>query len=445
MNEEELFSRLEDRLMNLASPGIIPGLARLSKLLALSGNPQNRFPAVHVVGTNGKGSTAATITSILNTAGYKTALYTSPHLVSFGERLSISGKPVAASRWWNFTEIAEKLIASDSYFEDNHPTYFELITAVAFMIIADENIDIAVVEAGLGGRLDATNILKNVQLSVVTPIGLDHTEYLGPTIKDIAAEKFAVMRKGADAVFAGGELEINRLFTEIARKKSVNAMIVCDSWHYGMTAVSPDGTDFYIENDSFSADYHTPLIGEHQAENAVLAIASACLLKKHFSKIDIPAIYNGVAVTNWPVRLEVISKSPMLILDGAHNSHAMKRLTDTLAIITQRGHLNVVMAMMKDKDIPSVLTMLAELNPSLYCTEIPGIPRSMKAEELALLASESGLNVISVHEDPQSALSAAVSKGSVTICCGSLYLVGYLKSAVKIIDGILEDNRPPKL
>lgn len=445
MNEEELFSGLEERLMNLASPGIVPGLARLSKLLSLSGNPQNRFPAVHVVGTNGKGSTAATITSILNTSQYKTALYTSPHLVSFGERLSIAGKPVAASGWRHFTNIAEKLILNDSYFDDNHPTYFELITAVAFMIIADENVDIAVVEAGLGGRLDATNILKNVQLSVVTPIGLDHTEYLGPTIKDIAAEKFAVMRKGADAVFAGGEPEINKLFTEMARKKSVNAMIVSDAWHYGMTAVSPDGTDFYIENDSFSADYHTPLIGEHQAENAVLAIASACLLKKHFSKIDIPAIYNGVAATNWPGRLEVVSKSPMLILDGAHNSHAMKRLTETLAIITQRGHLNIVMAMMKDKDIPSVLTMLAELKPSLYCTEIPAMDRSMKAAELALLASKSGLNVVSVHTEPLSALNAAVSAEDMTICCGSLYLVGYIKSAVKSIDDIIDKSRTQML
>ena len=431
MNETELFTNLENRLTDLASPGIVPGLARLSRLLAHVGNPQAKFSAIHVVGTNGKGSTAATITSILDASSYKTALYTSPHLVSFGERLIIGGAPVSAEQWLRYTDIAEQIVKDDSYFNGNAPTYFELITAIAFMIIDSECVDIAVVEAGLGGRLDATNILKNVALTVVAPIGLDHTEFLGSTIREIASEKFAVMRKDSHAVFAGGESCIDELFLETARKKCSHAHIVNREYKCGSVKVSPQGTDFSLENREFCADFHTNLIGNHQAENAALAIAGVLCLKKHFTNIDLHSICNGVMNTKWPGRLEAISKNPLVILDGAHNPHAMVRLVETLLQIVPNGELNIVLAMMKDKDISSVLALLSKAEPTVICTEIPGMERSMKSDELKKLASASGLNVSESVSDPVKAVNRSIANKGTTVCCGSLYLVGYLKNNIE--------------
>lgn len=430
MSETELFLDLEKKLTNLASPGIVPGLARLSRLLAHAGNPQAQFPAVHVVGTNGKGSTASSITSILNSAKYKTALYTSPHLVSFGERLLISGEEVSAAKWSYYAEIAEHIVKGDPYFDGNSPTYFELITAIAFMIIASERVDIAVVEAGLGGRLDATNILKNVLLTVAAPIGLDHTEFLGPTIQDIALEKFAVMRCGAHAVFAGGESATDALFLTTAEKKGSHGHIVNREYKCSDIKVSSSGTDFHLESKDICADFYTPLIGIHQAENALLAIAGALCLKESFPNISAESIHAGIMNTKWPGRLEVISGDPVLILDGAHNPHAMNRLVETLMQIVPTGKLNVVLAMMKDKDVSSVLHLLAKANPYVICTEIPGMERSMRACELEKLSRAVGLNVLESVQDPLEAVNKSISTGKTTVCCGSLYLVGYLKSGI---------------
>lgn len=178
MHARSYFEEVERDLQSLASSGIRPGLARLARLLSLLGNPERSFPAVHVVGTNGKGSTAAAMASILRESGYRTALYTSPHLVSFKERLEINGGYAAPQKWYDAAARIKKIMNECVFFVEDKPTLFELITAAAFMIIAEEDTDIAVVEAGLGGRLDATNILKNVVLTLITPIGMDHMEYL---------------------------------------------------------------------------------------------------------------------------------------------------------------------------------------------------------------------------------------------------------------------------
>ncbi|NLD06487.1 MAG: bifunctional folylpolyglutamate synthase/dihydrofolate synthase, partial [Synergistaceae bacterium] len=193
MSDTKRFRNIETTLQYLASPGIRPGLARLSHLFLLLGNPERKFKAVHVVGTNGKGSTAATLSSILKESGCKTALYTSPHLVCFGERLLVGGEEALPEKWERALEIIETELRSSERLIADPPTYFELTTAAAFIIIAEEEVDIAVVEAGLGGRLDATNILSNVLLTLITPIGIDHSEYLGNSLDSVAKEKFAVM------------------------------------------------------------------------------------------------------------------------------------------------------------------------------------------------------------------------------------------------------------
>ena len=432
MDHIKKFTEIENKLQYLASPGIRPGLARLSHLLLLLGNPERKFKAVHVVGTNGKGSTAATLSSILKESGYKTALYTSPHLISFGERLNIDGAEALPELWKKTIEIIEKELASSDSLRSDPPTYFELITAAAFMIIAGEDVDIAVVEAGLGGRLDATNILSDVVLTLITPIGIDHSEYLGNSLASVAKEKFAVMRPGIPAIFSGGEEDIESIFFDTAFKKGTPAQVLRRLCSYGTVQVSFKGTDFYVESECLCADYHTPLIGTHQTENAALALAGACALKSssniRFENITFPALYNGVVSVKWPGRFEIIKKDrPLLIVDGAHNPHALKRLSENTGIIYGKKIFNLVVAMMKDKDISESLDIIKKMGTTLYCTQVPGMDRSLPSSDLLAMAENKNIVCAGKWEDPILAVKESLDSDRDTICCGSLFLSGYIK------------------
>ena len=247
MNEKNNFELVESKLAQLASPGIRPGLARLARLLREAGSPQGKFPIVHIVGTNGKGSTAAGIYSVLRASGYKAALYTSPHLVDFSERLVIDGERAAAREWLDAASELEDIVRGTDYFKDNHPTYFEFITAAAIMILARRQPDAAVFEAGMGGRLDASNILTDVALSVVVPIGMDHTDFLGDTLEKIAAEKFAVMRKGTPALFFGDE-RLDGQFLDAAARCGAEPHIFRGEYKITERAYSLDGTRFTLSD-----------------------------------------------------------------------------------------------------------------------------------------------------------------------------------------------------
>ena len=431
------YSQLEEKLQSLASPGIRPGLARLSKLLSLAGHPERKFKAVHIVGTNGKGSTAATLASILSEAGYRTALYTSPHLVSFGERLMINGAQASADKWLSYVSKTEQFISNCSFFDDNIPTYFELITAIAFMIIADEDVDIAIIEAGMGGRLDASNILAKVILSVIVPIGLDHTEYLGGTLVKVANEKFAVMRPGVPAIFAGGADDVEEAFFARASLLGAPAQVLRRLCSVTLKDVSLYGTDFCIENECLCADYHTPLVGTFQADNAALAVMAANqLIRSGFDRVDMETIQRGVAKTRWPGRFNLLRREPPLVIDGGHNPHAMKRIVETIGALKFSGSLNIVLAMMKDKDISDSLLLLKPLGARICCTEVPAMERCMSAGDLCELVSRCGLNAAGTFDVPTDAVNAASADGGAVVCCGSLYLVGYLMEHVNDISGI---------
>lgn len=442
---ESSFVQLEKELMELSSPGIVPGLDRLLSLMPLIGSPENAFTAVHVVGTNGKGSTCAALTAILSEAGYRVAQYSSPHLVSFSERLQIGGQPVAIKKW---NEAVGKIKTALEIYDTGaaaRPTYFELITAAAFMIIAEENIDIAVVEAGLGGRLDATNTLSNVALTLITPVAMDHMDYLGDDLVSIAREKFAVLRAGTAAIFAGGDPELESEFRKAAERSGADAFLLSDICVTGSVATSLAGTDFTLKSMNGELRLHTPLPGFYQAENAALAICGAYMLRRRplsseggvsFSGITDAAVTGGIGKTVWPGRLETIAENPLTILDGAHNPHAAGRLFETLLTLAGRGSLNIVLALMKDKDAAEVLRLLKDLAPVVYCTQVPELERSMTAAELGSLARREGLIPAGEYRLPLDAVKASRATGRTTICCGSLYLVGHLKGLAHEFGGI---------
>lgn len=427
MNEKNNFELVESKLAQLASPGIRPGLARLARLLREAGSPQGKFPIVHIVGTNGKGSTAAGIYSVLRASGYKAALYTSPHLVDFSERLVIDGERAAAREWLDAASELEDIVRRTDYFKDNHPTYFEFITAAAIMILARRQPDAAVFEAGMGGRLDASNILTDVALSVVVPIGMDHTDFLGDTLEKIAAEKFAVMRKGTPALFFGDE-RLDGQFLDAAARCGAEPHIFRCEYRITGRSYSLDGTRFTLSDAAGSREYFTPLVGSFQADNAAMAVAASRLLSKRFPRICEDTIKRGIAETQWQGRMEIVRRSPLVIVDGGHNPHAMKRLSETLAGIFQNGGLSIVLAMMKDKDISGALSLLRPLGAEIYCTEVPGLERSLNAEGMRETAERAGLSVAGTYGDPLDAIRAASGKGLPVVCCGSLFLVGYVKA-----------------
>ena len=427
MNEKNNFELVESKLAQLASPGIRPGLARLARLLREAGSPQGKFPIVHIVGTNGKGSTAAGIYSVLRASGYKAALYTSPHLVDFSERLVIDGERAAAREWLDAASELEDIVSRTDYFKDNHPTYFEFITAAAIMILARRQPDAAVFEAGMGGRLDASNILTDVALSVVVPIGMDHTDFLGDTLEKIAAEKFAVMRKGTPALFFGDE-RLDGQFLDAAARCGAEPHIFRGEYRITGRAYSLDGTRFTLSDAAGSREYFTPLVGSFQADNAAMAVAASRLLSKRFPRVCEDTIKRGIAETQWQGRMEIVRRSPLVIVDGGHNPHAMKRLSETLAGIFPNRGLSIVLAMMRDKDISGALSLLAPLGAEIYCTEVPWLERSLSADGMKETAERAGLSVAGTYGDPLDAIRAASSKGLPVVCCGSLFLVGYVKA-----------------
>lgn len=427
MNEKNNFELVESKLAQLASPGIRPGLARLARLLSEAGSPQGKFPIVHIVGTNGKGSTAAGIYSVLRASGYKAALYTSPHLVDFSERLVIDGERAAAREWLDAASELEDIVRRTDYFKDNHPTYFEFITAAAIMILARRQPDAAVFEAGMGGRLDASNILTDVALSVVVPIGMDHTDFLGDTLEKIAAEKFAVMRKGTPALFFGDE-RLDGQFLDAAARCGAEPHIFRGEYRITGRAYSLDGTRFTLSDAAGSREYFTPLVGSFQADNAAMAVAASRLLSKRFPRVCEDTIKRGIAETQWQGRMEIVRRSPLVIVDGGHNPHAMKRLSETLAGIFPNGGLSIVLAMMKDKDISGALSLLRPLGAEIYCTEVPELERSLSAAGMRETAERAGLSVAGTYGDPLDAIRAATGKGLPVVCCGSLFLVGYVKA-----------------
>lgn len=427
MNEKNNFELVESKLAQLASPGIRPGLARLARLLREAGSPQGKFPIVHIVGTNGKGSTAAGIYSVLRASGYKAALYTSPHLVDFSERLVIDGERAAAQDWLDAAAELDEIVRRTDYFTDNHPTYFEFITAAAIMILARRKPDVAVFEAGMGGRLDASNILTDVALSVVVPIGMDHTDFLGDTLEKIASEKFAVMRRGTPALFFGDE-RLDGQFLEAAARCGAEPHIFRGEYRITGRAYSLDGTRFTLSDAAGSREYFTPLVGSFQADNAAMAVAASRLLSKRFPRVCEETIKRGIAETQWQGRMEIVRRSPLVIVDGGHNPHAMKRLSETLAGIFPNRGLSIVLAMMRDKDISGALSLLAPLGAEIYCTEVPWLERSLSADGMKETAERAGLSVAGTYGDPLDAIRAASSKGLPVVCCGSLFLVGYVKA-----------------
>lgn len=404
-----------------------PGLERIRTLLHALGDPQKELKFVHVAGTNGKGSVCAYLASVLRCAGYRVGLCTSPFLEDFRERIQVDGKLIPPEVLGELTELARP--AAEAM--EDHPTEFELITAVAMLYFRRCRCDIVVLEVGLGGALDASNVIDVPEAAVITAMGMDHAAILGPTLADIAAAKAGIIKPGGAVVSFGGCPEADAVIRERCREQGAQLTEV-DFSRLRVVGTGLDGTD--LEFAPYGA-LHVPLVGLYQAKNAAVAVTTVEVLEKRGWEISRRALEQGLASVCWPGRLEVVRRAgPVILRDGAHNAHGMAATVESLRALFPGKKLTILMGVMADKDVEDMLKLLAPIAGQVF-TVRPESPRAMPAEELAALVNRYGVPAVpcaGVAAGLQAAAEAAGADGAVC-ALGSLYLVGEVRRAADLL------------
>lgn len=416
-----LFTRLP-MFSHIGAAAYKKDLVNISRLCEFLGNPEKKFKSIHIAGTNGKGSTSHMLAAILQTAGYKTGLYTSPHLKDFRERFRIDGEMIPKELVMDFTERIQPVI------EEINPSFFEITVAMAFDFFARASVDIAVVEVGLGGRLDSTNIIKP-EVSVITNIGWDHMNILGNSLEEIAFEKGGIIKENTPVIIGEVLPETKPVFEKIAREKNTTLIFANENeyaaeWQYKHheleVMVAENKTDERLT-------YHLDLPGYYQTKNLVTVLATIKQLNKkewHIEQWQVQkAVRQVKKLTGLHGRWEVIREHPAVVLDVGHNVDGIRQILAQIEL-TDHHHLHIVTGFVKDKDISSVLALLPK-EASYYFTAAR-IPRALPAEELAQQATAKGLTG-EAYPDVNTALKAALHKAAkedLVLVCGSVFIVG---------------------
>ncbi|MEW2382878.1 folylpolyglutamate synthase/dihydrofolate synthase family protein [Micromonospora sp. NPDC047707] len=411
MTDRNDFAAVEAELAGRGFTRMVFELDRIESLLDLLGSPQRAYPSIHLTGTNGKTSTARMIDSLLRAFGLHTGRYTSPHLETVRERISLDGEPVSEERFTaTYREVAPLAQLVDE--RSTEPlTYFDMTTALAFATFADAPVDVAVVEVGLGGAEDSTNVI-HAGVAVLTPIGLDHTEWLGDTVEDIALHKAGIIHKGATVISAAQEEAAARPILE--RCAEVGATIAREGSEFGVLrrAVAVGGQVLTLQGlGGVYEEVFVPLHGAHQAQNAAVALAAveAFLGAGARRQLDVETVREGFATASSPGRLERVRTAPTVLLDGAHNPQGMAATVTALQEEFAFSKLVAVLGVLADKDAASLLELLEPVVDQVVVTRNSS-PRAMPAGELAALAAEVfGPDRVEVAEEMPDAIEAAVA------------------------------------
>lgn len=406
------------------------GLRGISCLLRTLADPHKEFKSIHVAGTNGKGSTASMIAAVLTCAGYRTGLYTSPHLLTFEERIRINGKPISKAAVARLTGKIRR------YILDHSPTFFEATTALAFAYFAQEEIDVAVIETGLGGRLDSTNVIRPL-VSVITNVGLDHTEILGTKVKEIALEKAGIIKSRTPCVTGVKSNDALAVIRRVAKARRAE-LTVAKGYSATVHSFEPDGLvlDFSSKRVKFK-DLELSLPGRHQVENLAVALEAIDVLKR-ISGFEVPegAERDGLAhvqrFTGLRGRLEVVGQEPRIILDVAHNPEAIETLVASLAEF-RLGEVVTVFGVMKDKESLPMIRDLARISAEAIAVA-PKTQRARSASDVAAGFQQMGCNVraaLSVEEGVHLAMER-VTPGGTILVTGSHYVVGEAIKALRL-------------
>ncbi len=419
MNYEEAM----DYLVNLTKFGFNFGLDRIRHLLAQTGNPQDKLKTIHVGGTNGKGSTSAMLSSVLKEAGYRVGVFTSPHLHSYRERIVVNGEQIPEERvaelLTRLKAVLDKMVSEGH----EHPTEFEVNTAMAFLYFLEEQVDYAIIEVGLGGAIDSTNVV-NPLVSVITNVGMDHMDYLGQTLEEIARVKAGIIKDGGILVTASNRPEVIGVLEETCRERSARLVRVWDEYSWTSLESGPLGQKFALKGKLYDfPQLELGLVGEHQLVNAATALAVVETLVEdcgvEVSSRDFAA---GLKETRWPGRLELVR--PWLLLDGAHNLDGAESLARALEGVFRYKRLILCIGMLADKERGKVLARLAPLAYKVVVTK-PNSPRAGNWQEMAGEAKKYVAEVYLEEEIPQ-AVDLAVSlagPGDLVCVTGSLYMI----------------------
>jgi dihydrofolate synthase/folylpolyglutamate synthase len=421
-------SECRDYLGHLQHFGIKLGLENIAALCAALGNPQNRFLSVHVAGTNGKGSVSAMLAGIMQEHGLKTGLYTSPHLVRVEERIQVGGAPIRPRR---FRELLTQLRSViDGLMTEGklvyHPTYFEVLTALAFLEFAERDVDVAVLEVGMGGRFDATNVVRPL-ISVITTIAIDHESHLGSTLEKIAFEKAGIIKPAIPVVSGVRGGPALREIRRVARERQAPLTEVFGPGRTLETRRTRTGYRFVYAGANGPYSFSPALAGRHQGVNVAIAIASAEVLTRFWRPLDKAKILKAVNETRWEGRLETVRRRPLVLLDGAHNVEGVTALVSYIQEIIRRPVV-LVFAAMKDKDLRAMTRILFRVASTIVLTRVP-YKRSAAPEDL-LGAAPPFKGRVLLEPDTRSAvrLAMAESRGCTpVVIAGSLFLIGEVK------------------
>ena len=393
-----------------------PGLERIGELCEKLGNPEKKLKFIHVAGTNGKGSFCSMLESILRHAGYRTGLYTSPYIKEFNERMRVMGKNIENGTLAKITEKVRPIAESMT----DKPTEFELITAIAFEYFLEEGCEVVVLEAGMGGRLDSTNVIRNPLLSVITGISLDHTAFLGDTVEKIAKEKAGIIKDGAPILF-GGYDDAAREVIKTAAKERGSLYCEVDHSSINVNNASLFGCDFDYKKRHGVA---LKLLGLYQPMNASSVLEAVDILRTRGLDISEEAVREGLLSATWPARFEVLMQNPTVIFDGAHNPEGISVATKSIKHYFKNGEkIYVFSGVLKDKDYGFIARELSTFATRAF-TITPDNPRALSASEYAEVLRKSGVSATpyeSIRDALTSAIKAAREDGATLVCLGSLY------------------------
>ena len=416
-----------DYIHSVVWKGSRPGLSRITELLSLLGNPQKRLRFIHIAGTNGKGSTSAMTEAILRAAGYRTGLFVSPYIKSFNERIALCGEPIANEALAAFTAQVKPFADSMA----DAPTEFELITAIGLLYFAAMGCDVVVLETGMGGRLDSTNVIENPLATVITGVALDHTEYLGDTVEKIAAEKAGIIKSGAPVVWGGHDVTARRVIAAAARKVGVPFVAAEDT---PMT-VHQYGLDYTVCSWGRYRELELALLGTYQPQNLATVLSLFAVLAARGITVGEAAIREGLRTVCWRGRFEKLCAEPLIISDGAHNPEGIAAAVAAIRQYFPDGKVLFLNAVMADKDYRGMIASLAPLADAVF-TLTPNNPRSLPATDLAASWHAAGVSAYAFntpYDAVRAATEVARAKGMPLFSLGSLYMYAEVTEALEAL------------
>lgn len=428
MNYNECICYLEEEV----GFGSVPGLERIQALCDKLGNPERKLSVIHVAGTNGKGSAVAMLSAILQEAGYRVGTYTSPHLERYNERFLINGQEISDEAFAEEITLMKKLCGELAAEGKAVPTLFEIVTGAAFHYFAEQKVDILVLEVGLGGKYDATNIVPTPLLSLIMSVSIDHTDFLGNSIEEIALEKAGIIKKNCPVVLYSQDEIVYNIMKDMAEENS--ATLYCpEEAEISISSQTLEGTVFSVKTSAFSwKDLNLPLLGSYQIPNCITVLEACSVLRERGLSLPESAIRNGLKKARWAGRMEICGKEPLVLLDGAHNTDGILQLANSVNAYFNETKVTLILGVLGDKEYHKMAEVILPHADAVILTE-PHSERKLDVFSLARSISEHN-GTIYTEKEIEAAFEKALSitpKDGIILCCGSLYMIGAMRTYIK--------------